>query len=88
MPVGISNIPIQIPLIPITAYTISFLHLLVFHIFDRQFEVSAEIITFQDDTPDEMVYSFVSSELIFAIEYSSLPAIQFSSAVPCSMVSL
>ena len=49
MPVGISNIPIQIPLIPITAYTTSFLYLLVFHIFDRKFEVSAEIIAFQND---------------------------------------
>ena len=49
MPVGISNIPIQIPPIPITAYTINFPYLLVFRIFDRQFKASAEIFTFQND---------------------------------------
>ena len=49
MHVGISNIPIQIPPIPITAYTTSFLCLLGFHIFDRQFKAPAEIITFQND---------------------------------------
>lgn len=49
MPVGISNIPIKIPPIPITAYTTNFLRLLVFRIFDRQFEASAEIIAFQND---------------------------------------
>ena len=49
MPVGISNIPIQIPPISITTYTINFLYLLVFHIFYRQFKASAEIIAFQND---------------------------------------
>ena len=49
MHVGISNIPIQIPLIPITAYTTKFLRLLAFHIFYRQFKASAEIFTFQND---------------------------------------
>lgn len=49
MPVGISNIPIQIPLIPITAYTTIFLYILVVHIFDRHFKASAEIFTFQNE---------------------------------------
>ena len=49
MPVGISNIPIKIPPIPITAYAANFLCLLVFHIFDCQFEASAEIFTFENN---------------------------------------
>ena len=49
MPVGISNIPIQIPPIPITAYDTNFRCLSVFRIFDCQFEASAEMIAFQND---------------------------------------
>ena len=48
IPVSISNIPIKIPLKPITIYTTIFLCLLVVHIFDRQFKASAEIFTFQN----------------------------------------
>ena len=49
MPVGIINISIRIPPIPITAYTTNFLYFLVFRIFDRQFKASAELFTFENN---------------------------------------